>query len=106
MIAAPPPDGEINQTPVDGRNTAASVLPSPSKSAGMGMSPLVPNGKAKNELSSLRRMNHCPVDGRKKAISVLPSPVKSPGVGISLDVPKAPAITWPVELFEYHHSPV
>ena len=39
-----------------------------------GMSPVVPKGTEKNELSSERRINHSPVEGRKKAMSVLPSP--------------------------------
>jgi hypothetical protein len=51
------------------------------------MSPAVPNGNAKNELSSERRMYQKPVEGRQNAMSARPSPVKSPGAGLSEEVP-------------------
>src|SRR5580765_785897 len=95
----------MNHVPVDGRNTAGSVFPSASKSAGIGMSPAVPNGNEKKLPSSLRSMYQKPSDGRQKAMSAFPSPVKSPGVGMSVDVPNCPARTCPSELLAYHHSP-
>src|SRR5262245_57933545 len=95
----------MNQVPVEGLKTAASVFPSASKSAGMGMSPAVPNGNEKKLLSSLLRMYQKPSDGRQKAMSAFPSPVKSPGVGMSVAAPNCPALTTPSELLEYHHSP-
>src|SRR6476660_1079981 len=68
------------------------------------MSPLAPNGKAKNVKSSLRRMNQKPVDGLKTAMSVFPSPVKSAGAGISVAVPKTVENTFESELRDNHHS--
>src|SRR6476660_718440 len=94
----------MNQVPVDGRNTAVSALPSPSKSATAGISPFAPKGSEKYELSSLLKTNQVPVEGRKNAMSVLPSPVKSAGVGMSVLFPKGPAATVPSELRWYHHS--
>src|SRR5262245_59273620 len=94
----------MNQVPVDGRNTAASVFPSLSKSAGIGTSPLPPNGNAKKLLSSLLITNQFPFDGRKTATSALPSPVKSPGTGMSAGTPNVNAETLLVELFAIHHS--
>src|SRR5687768_10766180 len=82
-----PEELRTNQVAVDGRKTAASARPSPSKSDDCGRSPAVPKGNEKNVEFSLRRMNHSPVDGRKKATSVRPSPVKSPGVIESVAAP-------------------
>lgn len=66
------------------------------------MSPLVPNGKAWNELSSERRTNYSLGERRKKTISALPSPVKSPDVILSVNALNWRAETSP-ELFCVHH---
>src|SRR5688572_10755620 len=88
----------MNHVPVDGRKTTGSAGASPSKLNGTGTSPFVPNGKLKNELSSLRRTNEKPVDGRQTAISVFPSPVKSAGTILSEAAPNWAATVAPVEL--------
>lgn len=45
-IVVPPDDLFMYQVPFEGRKTAASVLPSPSKSPGAAMSVEIPNGNA------------------------------------------------------------
>jgi hypothetical protein len=61
------------QAPVDGRKTAMSVFPSPSKSPGTAMSPTPPQ-RADKDTPEVARIYQVPVDGRKTAMSVRPSP--------------------------------
>ena len=60
------PDFNTYQTPLDGRNTATSTFPSPSKSPGTGVSPPSPHEYeiADVKLVVDRRMYHTPEDGR------------------------------------------
>src|SRR3954451_3748139 len=58
----------------------------------VGLSPLVPNGDAKNEPSELFILYQVPSDGRKTERSALPSPSKSPGAGMSVDMPNGYAV--------------
>src|SRR5437868_984944 len=94
----------MNHVLEEGLKTAGSAFPSPSKSDGIGTSPLAPNGKARNVKSSLRRMNQLPLEGRKTAMSVFPSPVKSAGAEISESNPKTVENTFESELLDTHHS--
>ena len=64
----------MNQRPSDGRNTAMSALPSPSKSAATGTSPLTPQSRIVTAPVMRLRMYHRPVEGRNTARSVRPSP--------------------------------
>src|SRR5687767_9101418 len=98
MKSVPPLDREMIHNACELRKTAASVLLSPSKSAGTGTSPVVPKGNAKNEKSSLRRTNQNPFDGRQIAMSAFPSPVKSPGTMVSVDAPNCAPRTCELEL--------
>ena len=69
-----PVEGRTYQVPVDARYTAASVLPSPSKSAGTSWSPLSPqpNQVHVEKLACDSRMNQVPDAGRNTAGSVTP----------------------------------
>ncbi|MBK9767594.1 MAG: hypothetical protein IPP63_11570 [Chloracidobacterium sp.] len=69
----------MNHCPVDGRQNATSVLPSPVKSAGTSLSVAVPNWRAPLPPFDDRRYHHSPTLGRKIEMSVLPSPSKSNG---------------------------
>src|SRR5688572_3662803 len=71
------------QAPFEGRQTARSALPSPSKSPIRGLSPFEPNCAAENALFMLLNRYQTPFDGRKTFMSALPSPSKSAGIGIS-----------------------
>src|SRR5262245_5067598 len=74
----------MNHCPVVGRYTAISVIPSPSKSAGIGVSPTRPHWKLKKSPVPKPlcdcRMNHNPLDGRYTVISDFESASKSAGV--------------------------
>src|SRR5436853_7702006 len=67
----------IHHCPVDGRQTARSVLPSPSKSAGTRMSVLVPQLCELPLPVELLMISQKPVEGRHTLMSALPSPSKS-----------------------------
>ena len=60
--------------PSDGRKIAMSVLPSPSKSAGTGLSPSAPNWMIDVPEPPEFRIYQVALEGRKTAASVLPSP--------------------------------
>jgi hypothetical protein len=88
---------------VDGRNTAASALPSASKSPTTGTSPFVPNGKEKYDPSSERRTNHSPVeDARSRCQFTVTGEIT--GTILSVVAPNCPAIVTPFELRLIHHS--
>ena len=73
--AAPPPLEYFNyQVPFDGRYTATSARPSPSKSDGMGRSSPTPHWMVVVCPVPEFRMYHLPSDGRKTATSTFPSP--------------------------------
>src|SRR5436190_9391178 len=91
----------MNQFAPSGRKTARSALPSPSKSAAAGMSPLAPNGAAKKLKSSLLSTYQEPLLGLQMAMSVFPSPVKSAGTGLSVPTPNADARMPAVERFSH-----
>src|SRR6185436_8275230 len=72
-----------NHSPVGGRHTAMSALPSPSTSPSSGTSPCPPHVVTNPEREPLADVtqNHCPVEGRNTVMSALPSPSKSPSSG-------------------------
>src|SRR5215207_9240771 len=67
------------------RNIPTSARPSPSKSAGAGISPAMPNWKAVNP-SCDRDKYQTP--SRYTPRSILPSPSKSAGTSLSVAIPK------------------
>src|SRR5688572_21355264 len=75
-------EGTTYHVPFEGRNTAMSVLRSPSKSPTTGRSALFPHANPVGVPVLEFIVYHVPFDGRNTVISALPSPSKSPGCGI------------------------
>src|SRR5687768_12402146 len=89
----------VYQTPVDGRYTVISPLPSPSKSPVTGISPCCPQCKPENWPLPLLRKYQAPSDGRNTARSSLPSPSMSAGIGLSPEAPNCMMIKPELLLF-------
>src|SRR5207302_755224 len=79
--------GATYQVPLTGRHTAQSALPSPSKSAAIGMSPRRPHCFKVVAPVLLKLMYQTAFEGRQTAKSALPSPSKSATTGTSLGKP-------------------
>src|SRR5688500_3678242 len=82
----PNPVLRMCQFPSDGRYTATSAFPSPSKSPTTGLSPATPNPTGEN-VPFESRVYQVPVEGRNIARSAFPSPSWSAGTGTSPTVP-------------------
>src|SRR6185503_3739953 len=82
-------DVSQNHSPVGGRHTAMSALPSPSTSPSSGWSPCPPHRLVSpaNQLAVDLSQNQSPVDGRNTVMSSRPSPSKSASSGTSPDPP-------------------